>query len=123
MRVLRVLFEKRAILFDLGDIAALPPRKVLRLEHVFVSHTHVDHFVGFDRLLRLHVGREKTIRLWGPKGFIDNVHHKLQAYHWNLADRYLCDLAFVVTEIESPEDARTVRFRLKTAFAAARQSM
>jgi ribonuclease Z len=114
---IETLFEKRAILFDLGDIAALPPRKVLRLEHVFVSHTHVDHFVGFDRLLRLHVGRDKTIRLWGPKGFVDNVHHKLQAYHWNLADRYLCDLAFVVTEIESPGEARTVRFRLKTAFA------
>jgi ribonuclease Z len=78
MRVLRVLFEKRAILFDLGDIAALPPRKVLRLEHVFVSHTHVDHCVGFDRLLRLHVGREKTIRLWGPKGFIDNLHHSFR---------------------------------------------
>jgi hypothetical protein len=34
-------------------------------------------------------GREKTIRLWGPKGFIDKVHHKLQLYHWNLADRHL----------------------------------
>jgi len=113
---IETLFEKRAILFDLGDITALSPRKVHRLELVFVSHAHIDHFVGFDRLLRLLVGREKEISLYGPKGFIDNVHHKLHAYHWNLADHYLCDLAFVVTEIDSSFESRTVRFRLKTAF-------
>jgi len=39
------LFEKRALLFDLGDIRALPPRKLLRISHVFVSHTHMDHFI------------------------------------------------------------------------------
>jgi ribonuclease Z len=114
---IETLFEKRAILFDLGDITALMPRKIHRLEHVFVSHAHIDHFVGFDRLLRLLVGREKKISLYGPKGFIDNVHHKLRAYHWNLVDRYLCDLTFVVTEIESSLETRTVRFRLKTTFA------
>lgn len=111
------LFERRAILFDLGDIAALPPRKILRLEHVFVSHTHIDHFVGFDRLLRVHVGREKTINLYGPQGFIERVHHKLQAYHWNLVDRYPCDLRFVVMEVGALAETRIVQFRLKTAFA------
>ncbi len=77
---IETLFERRAILFDLGDIAALSPRKVLRLEHVFVSHTHIDHFVGFKRMLRLLVGRERKISLQGPEGFIDQVGHKLHAY-------------------------------------------
>lgn len=111
------LFERRAILFDLGDIAALSPRKVLRLEHVFVSHTHIDHFVGFDRLLRLLVGREIKISLHGPEGFIDHVGHKLHAYRWNLVDRYPSDLIFVVTEIESSLATRIARFRLKNAFS------
>jgi ribonuclease Z len=112
------LFEKRAILFDLGDIAALSPRKLQRLEHVFVSHAHIDHFIGFDRLLRVLVGREKKINLYGPIGFIDHVHHKLRAYRWNLVDNFTCDLIFVVTEIDPSLATHTVRFRLKNAFAA-----
>jgi len=111
------LFEKRAILFDLGDISNLSPRKIHRLEHVFVSHAHIDHFIGFDRLLRVLVGREKTIRLYGPKGFIEHVQHKLLGYRWNLVDRYVSDLIFVVTEIDSFLETQTARFRLKNAFS------
>jgi len=111
------LFANRAILFDLGDIALLPPRKVLRLERIFVSHAHIDHFIGFDRLLRLLVGREKTISLYGPADFIAHVGHKLSAYRWNLVDRYECDLVFRVTEIDASLATRTARFRLKRGFA------
>ena len=110
------LFEKHAILLDLGDIAALSPRKIHRIEHVFVSHAHIDHFVGFDLLLRVLVGREKTVHMFGPQGFIDRVDHKLQAYQWNLVDRFLCDLCFAVAEIDANGIARAARFRLKNAF-------
>jgi ribonuclease Z len=111
-------FANRAILFDIGDIAALSPRKVLHVDHVFVSHAHIDHFFGFDRLLRLLVGREKEIALYGPSGFIDHVHHRLQAYWWNLADSYASDLVFAVTEILSAAESRAARFRLQNAFAS-----
>jgi ribonuclease Z len=110
-------FANRAILFDIGDIAALSPRKILHVDHVFVSHMHIDHFFGFDRLLRLLVGREKEVALYGPAGFIDHVHHRLQAYWWNLADSYSSDLVFTATEIVSPVACRVARFRLKNAFA------
>ncbi|HTS41257.1 MAG TPA: MBL fold metallo-hydrolase [Xanthobacteraceae bacterium] len=113
-----MLFENRAILFDLGDISNLSPRKIQRLEHVFVSHAHIDHFIGFDRLLRLLVGREKTIKLYGPNGFIDHVHHKLRAYRWNLVDRFTSDLVFLVTEVDTGLAIRTTRFRLKNGFLA-----
>lgn len=112
------LFERDAILFDLGDIAALTPREIRRIRHIFVSHAHIDHFVGFDRLLRIMVGRAEQVYLCGPAGFAERVHHKLHAYQWNLVDRFLNDLVFVVTEIDSGFWGRTVRFRLKNGFCA-----
>ena len=114
---IETLFERRAILFDLGDVSVLPPRKLLRLEYVFVSHAHVDHFIGFDHLLRLLIGRDTTVRLYGPEGFVDQVHHKLQAYRWNLVDRFENDLVFLVTELDSSLRANTARLRLKNGFA------
>jgi ribonuclease Z len=115
---IETLFERRAILFDLGDLSVLPARKLQRIEHVFVSHAHIDHFIGFDQLLRVLVGREKTLKLYGPSGFIGNVRHKLQAYRWNLVDRYVSDLALEVIEVGASLDANKARFRLKSAFAA-----
>jgi ribonuclease Z len=113
---IETLFERRAILFDLGDIAALPPRKIHRLQQVFVSHTHIDHFIGFDHMLRILVGREKTIQLYGPQGIIAQVAHKLSAYCWNLVGSYACDLVFRVSEIHSLQQCRIAQFRLKTGF-------
>ena len=110
-------FERRALLFDLGDNAALPPRKLLRLTHVFVSHTHMDHFIGFDRLVRICVGRHAGIRLFGPPGFVDQVERRLAAYTWDRVDRYDVELVLDVTEIDDAGDTRSARFRTKTGFA------
>ncbi len=110
------LFEKRALLFDLGDISALATRRVLRLSHVFVSHTHMDHFMGFDRMLRLCLGRDKTMHLWGPPGFIERVAHKLGAYTWNLVQNYDTDFTLIVTECDADRPMPRSRFRCRTGF-------
>ena len=74
------LFQNRALIFDLGDITNLSSRDLLKISHGFVTHTHMDHFIGFDRLLRKALGREKTLVLFGPEGFIKNVEGKLSFY-------------------------------------------
>lgn len=93
------LYERRALLFDLGDIRALSARKILRLSHIFVSHTHVDHFFGFDHVLRLCLGREKQLQLFGPPGFSAQVAHRLASYTWNLVKSYPTNFTVVATEL------------------------
>lgn len=110
-------YGRRAFLFDLGDIAALSVREVLRLRDVFVSHAHMDHFSGFDRLLRLALGRDLEIRLFGPAGLIERVDHKLQGYTWNLLGGYANELGFVVIELHESGLGRQARFRLRDGFA------
>jgi len=57
------LFETRSLLFNLREIFSVSPRKMRRIDQVFVSHEHVDHFIGFDHLLRLLVGHKKSVQL------------------------------------------------------------
>jgi ribonuclease Z len=109
--------ERRALLFDLGDIGRMMPRKILRLSDVFVSHAHMDHFAGFDRLLRVCLGRHQGLRLYGPPGFIDRVGHKLAAYTWNLVERYPGDFTLTVREADSDWSVKAARFRANARFA------
>jgi len=108
--------ERRALLFDLGDISILPPRKLMRLSHVFVSHTHMDHFAGFDHLLRVVLGRKAGIVLFGGPDFIAQVEHKLQAYTWNVVHRYPVELVLDVREIGAGGRGLRARFSSRARF-------
>jgi ribonuclease Z len=108
--------ERRALLFDIGDIAALPPRKLMRLTHVFVTHAHMDHFAGFDQLLRVVLGRKERIVLFGGPDFISRVEHKLQAYTWNVVHRYEVPLAIEVHEVGADAIVRRAVFSSRKSF-------
>jgi len=108
-------YERRALLFDLGDVHGLSARSLLKVTHIFVSHTHVDHFIGFDHILRLHLGREKDLALYGPPGLIGNVAGKLAGYSWNLVEKYPYDLRIRVYEVGSYA-AQAALFACKSGF-------
>ncbi len=92
-------YARRAILFDMGDLHLMSARSLLKVSHVFVSHTHVDHFIGFDQVLRLHLGRDKALALYGPPGFTRRVGAKLDGYSWNLVENYPYDFRVSVFEV------------------------
>lgn len=110
-------FQHRALLFDLGDIASLPARDLLKVTHIFVSHTHMDHFVGFDRLLRIFLGRDKNLFLWGPQGFLENLEGKLAGYCWNLVENYQNRFILQATELH-PNRAFVKSYACRTGFTA-----
>ena len=93
------LYEKRAVIFDLGDVFSLSTRDILKISHVFITHTHMDHFIGFDRLLRLSLGRDQDLFIYGPENFIKNVEGKLAGYSWDLVNNYTNLLTLHVTEV------------------------
>ena len=108
-------YEKRALLFDLGDVHGLSARSLLKVTHGFVSHTHVDHFIGFDALLRLHLGRGKTLSLFGPPGFSDQVEARLRGYSWNLVRSYPHDFRLRAYDA-GPGRLRAGVFRCRNGF-------
>ena len=106
-------WQGRAFLLDLGRIDHTPAAALFPVEAVFVSHAHMDHFMGFDRLLRLFLTRDTTLKLFGPAGIADHVQGKLAGYTWNLTDEYVFTID--VTEIAETE-MRTFRFAARRRF-------
>lgn len=86
------------ILFDAGEIDRLSTRELLKVRTVCISHTHVDHFIGFDRLLRVNIPHFRTIEVIGPAGITSNILGKFASYAWNLLEPG--QINFIVHEVE-----------------------
>lgn len=109
----RFLRERRAALFDAGNMGRLGAADILKISDIFISHTHIDHFIGFDTILRTSLRREETLRVYGPENIIDCVQGKLHAYTWNLIQMY--PLAIEVHAV-SPSGIRRMRFDARDSF-------
>jgi ribonuclease Z len=108
---------KEAVLFDCGRIAGLSNREALALRCLFVSHAHMDHFMGFDHVLRTILHRRDPLHVYGPEGMTGRVLAKLAAYTWNLTARY--PLEVVVHEVADGHVA-TCRAAAADGFAPGR---
>ena len=109
-------FGRRAMLFDLGDTRPLSARELLRVSHVFVSHAHMDHLAGLDRLLRLRLHRPRRLSLIGPKGFIGQMQNRLGSYSWNLLNDTSVDFRLAVQVFDGDTIAEAAEFRARERF-------
>jgi ribonuclease Z len=82
----RIRPERRALLFDCGQIAHLAKRVIKPIHAVFISHAHMDHIMGVPTLVRHHHASPRPLDLFGPAGIIDRVEHLLLGYDWNLCE-------------------------------------
>jgi ribonuclease Z len=109
--------ERRALLFDLPDLHDVRPAHLLRVSHAWVTHTHMDHFAGFDGLLQVVLGRQSRIVVAGGPGFVAQVEHKLAAYTWNVVHRYEVELVIEAIEVDIDGAGRRARFSSRRRFA------
>ncbi|HEX2556082.1 MAG TPA: MBL fold metallo-hydrolase [Microvirga sp.] len=110
-------YGRRAILFDLGDLGGMAARELTRVSHALISHTHMDHMAGFDRLLRLNLHRDGPLTLVGPPGFIDQVEHRIRGFTWNLIGPDSVDFRLAVQEFDGTRIAGAAEFRAREVFA------
>jgi ribonuclease Z len=77
----------------------------------------MDHFAGFDHLLRVVLGRQPTLALYGGPGFVAQVEHKLRAYTWNVVPRWSPPLLLEVFEAGLDGGGAHARFSSRSGFA------
>lgn len=110
---IRVAHRREAILFDCGSLTKLAPREMTKIRYLFISHTHVDHFIDFDRLIRFFLYTDHHLTVFGPTGIAEQVGNRLAGYTWNLVDGY----PFEITVNEwGGSNIDTYRFRARNEF-------
>jgi ribonuclease BN (tRNA processing enzyme) len=70
---LELLYQRRSLLFDLGDPGRLAARVAHQVTDLFLSHTHADHIGGFLWFLRSRIGDLPTCRCYGPPGLAGQI--------------------------------------------------
>lgn len=105
--------SSRAVMFDAGELAGLSTRELLRVSDLFVSHAHMDHFISFSRLVRVHLHRTRILNVYGPTGFIERVAGTLAGFTWNISQDYPLSIVAYEAGVRA---VRKVAFRASTGF-------
>jgi ribonuclease Z len=74
-------------LCECGDAADITVKEFQNTNAIFISHTHIDHFVNFDAVIRHQLGIQRRIVICGPKGIAQQVQSKIKSYSWNLIQK------------------------------------
>jgi ribonuclease Z len=97
-------------LCDCGFASELSVKDCRDTAAIFVSHTHIDHFIHFDHVMRHQLGIGRQVVVCGPRGIAANVQHKLRGFTWNLIQFDELAVTYEVREIYP--DGRIPCYRL-----------
>ena len=98
-------------LCECGDASDLSVKEVQNCNAIFISHTHIDHFVNFDTVIRHQIGIQRKVIICGPQGIAKQVQSRIKSYTWNLIQKgailyeireVISDNQIIVYEIEPP---------------------
>jgi ribonuclease Z len=109
--------SQHRLLFDCGDgcLDGVPRADVQAIEALFFSHFHIDHIAGFDRFFRANWFREQPpVRIFGPEGARNVLHHRLRGFTWNLAERLSGEV--LLSEI-ADRSVKSARYLAREGFA------
>lgn len=93
--------HSHAYMVDCGHASGYNVKELQNVRALFLSHMHMDHFIGFDQMMRHQVGSGNKVTVCGPKGIANQLSAKLRAYTWNLVDPMAIE--YEVREVISPE--------------------
>jgi ribonuclease Z len=108
------------LLFDCGDGCPhqLETGELLEVDHLCLSHLHMDHVAGFDHFFRHNFDRTaKANRVWVPHGSGEAMHSRFRGFMWNLVDHKQKGEWFV-HEV-GPDAIRTAKYRACEGFRTA----
>ncbi len=97
----------RCCLFDCGQLHHLAKRVLKRVDALFITHAHMDHFMGIDTFIRHNHVSPRTAEIFGPPGIIRKMAGKFAGYDWNLTEPSWC--TFRVHEV-ADDRITTARF-------------
>ncbi len=105
------------LLFDCGDgcLSGLRLSEIQSIDHLFLSHLHMDHIGGFDSFFRCVFNRDsRENRIWGPPDTAGIMQHRFRGFMWNLHQGQ--PGTWRVTDIHD-DSLHTYRFELSQAFS------
>ena len=114
--LIRIRPTGRAILFDCGKMHHLAKRVYTSIDAIFISHAHMDHFMGMDSVIRHSHASPRTIDVFGPPGLAERMASKFACYDWNLADTFWGN--FRVNEVGDEGRVASTLYKGAEAFAA-----
>lgn len=109
--------SRSRLLFDCGAdvLSTLSPGEIRAIDHLFLSHLHMDHISGFDAFFRMNFQRtEVANHVWGSPGTARILHHRFQGFWWSHATE--TSGTWFVHDV-GEDEVRDYRFQAREAFA------